>query len=450
MKRLIWKEWREKRLWLLVFFAFVAGTTMISHEGLSFGGSFLTTSPWVYVLLIPALLMGLSTFSRETGYECQDFLYSRAIGWKKVLGAKLLVDAAIMLLAIVAGAIVFWLFLPPSYMMFHGVGSKIASGAIIAFVVALMGYLPGFGASVVLPGMLGGGLVLCLVGITMGAEAVLVMGSGTARENSVWPALILAWVIAVIATSILMSKHGLGLSVKERARKYAICVAVISTAMLLWTVPAANHYVNIIPTYTTISTDISPDGRIVLEIRRTAKDGIWELSLCRRSDGKTVQVGNVISMSFDPSNTYGWSAPDTLVLFRGVWLGCSSDIVKMRMDESGHLIKHETSVMPMAGMLRTLLSPSGRYAFLREYRGETVHRARGTRDFCRICILDVAKMKPIFVDDFSNNTISGSRWESDNALTIMMVVKNEEHRSIRKVVTLHITSDNKVNLETTQ
>ena len=440
-KRLIWKEWREKRWWGLVFFAFVAAELALFQDGLSYGGHVQTISPWVFLLALPGLLLGLTTFSRETGYECQDFIFSRPIGWKRVLGAKLLIDCGLVLAGILAGGFLYRLLLPSAYAPFFSIW-QLLSGVGLAFAVTMMGYLPGFGASVVLPGMLGGGVVLLLVGC---AALVEFMVGVEYFDESDWKGLVGAWVLAVIITTVMMAKRGLGLSAKERARKYGIYVVVISTLMLCWTVPLANHLArqpaDLGQDAAMRVTDVSPDGRFVIAERTTSTRRplaagevitqnsdvfLKDMFLVRRSDGATYKLAGD-APEFWPGMLYEWAAPDSLILLPRYFSGKQSNkLAKLRMDSSGRIIQREAALQPYKySFSYGRVTTDGHLAFILEsvYSGVPPGQSRGVKDKtplfagCGLDIVDLDSMKQIDTQYFPNEHLQ-PKWESNTVLDL--------------------------------
>jgi|GEM_PF-5770583 len=464
MKRLFWKEWYEKKLWLVVFFAFVAVAPFLSRDGFCFCGRIETTSMWVFVLVAPALLLGLSTFSSETRNECQNFLFSRAIGWKRILGAKVLVDICIMLAAIIAGAIFFWLGNPLDYLQYVGF-YRFLAGIGIAFGVSLIGYLPGFGASFVLPGLLGGGLVIFLTGVIIKAEISILTTLTTSA--SIPYALGISWVVALVAASIILTKRDVGISVKERVKKYGIYTAAISSAMLIFAIPISIHYGPYPEAPKTVSNwndpekpmsesdekknsygiDVSPDGKYLLECVEDPDRGVVRrVKLIRLLDGKVqflekkgLKLPNIV-------NEHGWYKPDSLILFpsvNGKWV----PLIKLHMDNSGNIVQ-QTAAISFDG-LHTYLSPSGSYAAIIGVYYERTKIDTYTTSVARpcMCIIDVRNMKQIFSYHFTYEaTEEKCRWDSENDLHIVVISGNTIQRQYHHEG-MHISADGSVQVK---
>ncbi len=463
MKRLFWKEWQEKKLWLVVFFAFVALTPFLSRDGFSFCGRIETTSMWVFVMLAPALLLGLSTFSSESRNECQNFIYSRAIGWKRILAAKVLIDICIMLMATIAGAIFFWLHTPLEYLQFIGFGRFLA-GIGIAFGVSLIGYLPGFGASFVLPGMLGGGLVIFLIGVVIDAEASIL--TKLTNSTSIPYALGISWVIALVTASIIVTKCDVGISVKERVKKYSIYIAVISSVMLVFAVPISIHFGPYPETpkfgfasetlvsesseeITRIGIDVSPGGKYLLEGALRSDGNIASrMKLVRLSDGKTVFLNINSRRLRSNKRSYGWCTPDTLIFFPYVRGNGDDPLIKLNMDDSGKIVRQEIKPT-FSGYFNTLLSSSGSMAVVTGIlweRSRNNTNANPVEPHC-VCIIDVRRMKQIYYRTFADEVDDViCRWDSDNDLQILSVSKKGDQRQYQRMA-IHISSDGEISVE---
>lgn len=114
MKRLLWKEWHERALWLTLWVLAVVVTTALG-KGQSICGYSDMMSIWsAYALTFP-FLAGLSAYGSELKGERVYFLYSRALSWKQVLAAKIIPGIVVALLAPLLGVLAVLLFIPAQY-----------------------------------------------------------------------------------------------------------------------------------------------------------------------------------------------------------------------------------------------------------------------------------------------------------------------------------------------
>ncbi len=117
MKRLLWKEWQERRVWLLLCAVaiIIIGGLGLEQSPFEFNWNF---SAWVSVTIILAVLAGLSGYGSELTGARAVFLYTRALGWQQVLLAKVLVGLAVMFGASLIAALVMRLLAPAPYVPF--------------------------------------------------------------------------------------------------------------------------------------------------------------------------------------------------------------------------------------------------------------------------------------------------------------------------------------------
>lgn len=155
MAQLLWKEYREKRLWLLLVAGAVVFVVLMKSAYTFIGDWNPGRSLWDLLPCVLAILMGLSACSSELAGETASFLYSRPVSWKKLLLAKLAVGIGILAAAAIIGAIVYRVTCPAAYVRYATLGS-LAQGVGEALLLTGLPYLVGFAMSVVLPGLLGG------------------------------------------------------------------------------------------------------------------------------------------------------------------------------------------------------------------------------------------------------------------------------------------------------
>ncbi len=459
MKMLIWKEWREKRRWLFMFTALIIAVPLISQTGLSFGGDISTTSHWIFILVLPGLLLGLSTFAKEMSYECQDFILSRAISWKKILGAKILVDNFIILLAVTIGTVVFWLMAPSDYIAMIGI-ERVLFGALITYGVALLGYLPGFGASVILPGMLGSGFALYMIQNVVGVEAALLINYGS-HESALY-GLAASWILAVVITAIIMTKHGLGLTAKERVIKYGKYVFAISTLLLVMLVPLANHiyhqyYVKTDRPYT-LETDISPNGKYLLCNMHKVPDeesetyanprGTYYPFLIQLKDNRSIKI-NIIS-EYDLLRNYHWVGDKSIVLNPGVDPENKTSYVKLQVNDFGEIKKTYSTPLPLNRLMISALTltPKSRYAAVsgtqKNSATELGHSSNiNNNDKYSICIVDLSHMKTIKTINTDKDEICGLRWKSEDLL-VAAITTGSQKSKIKYLLYIQVSPNGKV------
>ncbi|MHB9023800.1 MAG: hypothetical protein ACYC7E_06430 [Armatimonadota bacterium] len=160
MRRLLWKEWNERWIWLLMWALAVIITAAlgVGQRGL---GKETAQSSWAMLSALFALLAGLGAYGSELVGERATFLYSRALSWKQLFFTKVLLGLAVALLAPVLGAIAFRLAAPAEFHPFM-TPAALALGALEMAGISGAAYLIGLGCSIVFPGLAGGLLTILL------------------------------------------------------------------------------------------------------------------------------------------------------------------------------------------------------------------------------------------------------------------------------------------------
>lgn len=313
MKRLLWKEFRENRVWALPLIASTVGVLFL-HQGYTFFGNYAVFSPLIGISAIVALLFGTGAYASELSGDKADFLYSRPVSWKRILLAKLTIGFCFILSAAVLSAIVYRLICPDLYVPFATLPALMKG---VGLAVLLMGipYIVGVACSVVFPGFLGGILTLLMV-LVLGSLQMLILNetsivpyatqiiAGEYKANAPYFAL-LSWPLALLLAGLYTVRSGLTLSTGARVRKYTIVLAIfvvllIPADMIISCGIAAPQWLN---HGTVDNVMISPDGKYALVQS-------YE-TLIRLSDKKFVQ--------FRGGNSYqdlGWCGEGKLYFIR--------------------------------------------------------------------------------------------------------------------------------------
>lgn len=235
MKALLWKEYREKRLWVLMLTASAVliiargiGYTFISTGGLlDFTGG--NWSDQCMIPMLVALFFGAGAFSSEIDKSAQ-FLFSQPVSWKKLVAAKLIVGIGVIAASAVLTAVIYRLVCPEQYARF-ATPEHLGLGVVWAVVVTGIPYLIGALFSTVLPG--GAGVIVGVVvyGLMIAHFALY---QSLLRESRVVPFSFLGWLIAPVAAMLVTARYGLTLQTADRIRRYAITVlGVLALSVLL-------------------------------------------------------------------------------------------------------------------------------------------------------------------------------------------------------------------------
>lgn len=337
MKRLLWKELREKRAWMLALLASTVGV-MVFGDPLHFLGP--TGSPRSLMPFLVAMLSGAGAYSTELAGGAADFVRSRAIDWKRLLVAKLIAGACIVAATSIVSALAFRLICPEQYLRFAG-PMGLLNGAWYGFKFIGSAYLVGFACSVVGRGTAGGMLTVIVLYFSVVAE-VLFNQWRHIHPSTYW-SVYLRLVGALVATTII-SRFGLTLPPGWRLARFASIVAIFTLVgipldfLVKYGPPESRPFVS--RTYS-----VSPDGRYV------AKQVGPKGSLVRLSDGRRVPTDwPDATLAVEPNL---WSGDTFLAMENSsptaLWMG--------RMDARGR-VRHTRIPVDSLSALRTNLAPS--------------------------------------------------------------------------------------------
>lgn len=387
MKKLLWKELREKWIWLTPLSASVIVPILFGDRYYFLGD---VQTPWQMLSFCTALVFGASAYSSELAGGTADFVYSRPVSWKKLLAAKLIVSVEILLMTTIMAACIYRSVCPEQYIRFAGL-SHMAKGVGIATLSMGAGYLLGFLCSVVLPGMFGGLLVLIVVLIS-GALEFMIYDQLKVNPASLW-SIYFRFIGSAVAT-LLIARFGLTLPTNRRVMKYFGIVFVF----VLISMP-----LNFILKYDPFGDNgpsriyrMSDNGQYV--VMENIEDGskLPPFYLVRIKDGKKLCISSISYMS-----RTAWYNGNLATIARTdlragkseniLWMGC--------MDESGHL-RHTNLLLGRSTRSDIIPSSSGKHIML------NVHSCDGHR----LIFADLENLRPL------STTISGVKkywWQTD-------------------------------------
>lgn len=253
MRRLLWKELRERSGWLALWIVVSVVVTATAGRHILTGMS--GSSLWALAPPLFGLLAGLGAYGSELQGERAAFVYSRGVSWKLLLLAKLLPGLAAMLLATGISLAAAGLAAPSIYHPFFTLHDMLQGAGIFALINGVA-FLAGFAFSIVLPGLTGA--IVAFLGYA-GLVAVFANVSDTTRPLIV----ILATCIAPAAAAILTARFGLTLGLRDRLRRFVLIVVSILLISLLDFAPPIQRLAGRIFAATPYTvTQVSPDGRL--------------------------------------------------------------------------------------------------------------------------------------------------------------------------------------------
>ena len=220
MRRLLWKEWQERRLWIALWVLAGVVTVMLGKGQVicEITGRFSWGSGWDLAVPLMALLAGLSGYGSELHGTRATFLYSRAITWKQLLAAKLLLGLIAVIVSVVISAITGCLLLPAEYHPFITLHSLVM-GALPVVGTTTAAYLFGLSCSTVLSGPAGG--VLVMVGLGTIADFFVVIGD---KGLLFRPVLLM---LSPLLAGLILVRFGVTLHSMARLQRFGIIVLVL-------------------------------------------------------------------------------------------------------------------------------------------------------------------------------------------------------------------------------
>lgn len=222
MSRLIWKELREKWIWLLPLVASTSGLILFHDAYMFLGGG--NPSAWLILSLLVALGLGASTYSSELAGGTADFLRSRPVSWKEALIAKLIVGLSFLLVTCALAALTFRLTCPGQYLRFAGL-SDLARGFGLSMLILGIAYAAGFISSAVLPGAFGSMLVAGAA-VTVYMLIQYSLDQTNSSGISYWSAY--SGIVGAAVAMVLISRFGLTLPPRERLARFFVIVAAFA------------------------------------------------------------------------------------------------------------------------------------------------------------------------------------------------------------------------------
>ncbi|HEY3380103.1 MAG TPA: hypothetical protein VGL77_21725 [Armatimonadota bacterium] len=241
MKRLLWKEWRERWLWFVLWFVAVLGTAALG-EGQQFCGSGSTPlSSWIVLPAGLAALAGLRGYNSELQGNRATFLYSRAQLWGRLLAAKALPGLGVAVVAAALGALVCRVTAPAAYLPFV-TPAHLAQGALEMAGITGGLYLLGLSCSIVLSGLAGSIIALLLwFGLVFlsGQTVAIVFHGGYVRM------FVFALCAAPVVALAVIARFGLTLSWEQRLKRFVLILVLVSlTGGLLNAIPYVRTFVS--------------------------------------------------------------------------------------------------------------------------------------------------------------------------------------------------------------
>jgi len=159
MKRLLWKEFRERRWWALVWLLAIVGVSLFAGGQAFFSEEQIIPHPAQVLPLVFGLLVGLGGYSSELSQGRAQSVFARPISGTKLLAVKILFGAVIALAAPLMAAVIEGIIMPAPYRHLIS-GPGLLLGALSPAWKNGLVYLLGLACSTIIPGLAGGMLTL--------------------------------------------------------------------------------------------------------------------------------------------------------------------------------------------------------------------------------------------------------------------------------------------------
>lgn len=375
MKRLLWREFREKWYWVPLLTA-AASAPILFKDGYTFIGD-LNIDRLIQWMLLPAslaALFGLGAYSSELARSTADFLFSRPISWKKMTAAKLITMLWIVIMAAMVSAVVYRIMCPVPYIKF-ATPLRLGEGIGISAGVMIVGYFIGAIFSVALPGTIGALTTLIAAAVFC---ATVFIGIGSLIEQAgirklmepetfepVWS--FAGLIIGALVAAVIISRFGITLSTAARVKRYALIFILIALLLSLldWNPTTRISYLS--SKELDRGMVLSPDGRFAVLLSDLPQRAGLKIELLRLCDRKKVILPfrgvNDITWSIT------WAADGKLFMYRNLDTEHSS-INVVWMTACGRLCIKSITAPPILYQYE-LLSPDHKIAILRSYENKS-------------------------------------------------------------------------------
>lgn len=218
MTRLLWKEFREQAVWGLLWAMSLIGLGTLAHAQSFCGMDISSIGLTVFVPLISAIV-GAGAYSSELTGNRADFVCTRPIPWRRLLLAKMLFAAIVVVCSAAISSIVLRIVTPEPYLHF-ATPSNMLQGAVPLMIAAWIAYLAGMCFSVTLPGVGGGVIALMASALTL-----IIVGISSAdvkgEHGIIYFWLVTGGLMGAASGAVVIIRSRLTLPTRERTIRFA-------------------------------------------------------------------------------------------------------------------------------------------------------------------------------------------------------------------------------------
>lgn len=396
MKRLIWKELREKRLLMLALLASTGGLILFGDNYTLLNA---TPSGWVVLSVFAALCLGASAHLSELGGTA-DFARSRPISWKRMLAAKLIAGAGSVLLAAILALVVFRIMLPARYLAFF---NPVDLWPGLKWMLSALGmsYLFGFLCSLIVPSVFGGLATCVLVFLSYIVENTWYQSTHLIPISG-WSFTLR--MLALALGVLLISRFGITLPVRYRVVRFAALLLAFTAVGIPMNFTVRDLFT---PRPNVAAWSLSPSGAYASLLRNEppvgGKQGHPSAYLVRIANGKRFRLPNPEFGVSGPGMMGQSAAGPTKFWYKNtVAVPGSSVIWIARLDSAGHLRSENIVDGRISSAVLTRQSPEGRYVLC------------APKDSKDLLIADLAKMSGRWISVAS--AASDVWWKSESEI----------------------------------
>jgi len=278
MKRLVWKEFRERRWWALIWALVILGVSLFGKGQAFYGEQGMAFSPFLPLPFVIGLLIGAGSYAGELAQS--QSVFSRPITPRAVLAAKLLFAVIICFGAPLLAAVIAWCIASDGTRFLMNPGTMLSGALGVGWLYSLC-YLFGLTCSVVIPGYAGG--ILTLATVCLPLVAVLAMAEwlgaayyyhGTNDPAGIRAALhsyayFAGWLfgcwLGVTCAGLAISRFALVLGKEERVKRFTVVFLPVFLACgIVGTLLPTGAVARLLMHWEVVSAIVSPTGKYAL------------------------------------------------------------------------------------------------------------------------------------------------------------------------------------------
>ncbi|MHB0937741.1 MAG: ABC transporter permease [Armatimonadota bacterium] len=276
MKRLLWKEFRERRWWALAWALAILGVSLFGRGQAFYGEQGITLTPLLPLPFVIGLLIGAGAYAGELSRS--QALFSRPITPRAVLAAKLLFAAIICFGTPLLAAAIAWGIASDGTRFLMSPWTLLSGAVGVGWLYGLC-YLFGLTCSVVIPGYAGGILTLATAALPLIAALAMAEWLGAWRSYSSDPdgirqslhyyAYIAGWIfgcwLGVTCAGLSVSRFALVLSKEERVKRFTfVFLPVFLACGVVGILLPTGAVARLLMHWEVVNASISPTGKYAL------------------------------------------------------------------------------------------------------------------------------------------------------------------------------------------